>query len=60
MCTYPQVNKKVYKKSPGKEIFSDFEARVGVEPTNDSFANCSVRPLRHRALSAKGILAYIN
>lgn len=27
-----------------------FEARVGFEPTNDSFANCSVRPLHHRAL----------
>ncbi len=26
------------------------EAWVGVEPTNDSFANCSVRPLRHQAV----------
>lgn len=26
-----------------------FEARVGFEPTNDGFANRSVKPLRHRA-----------
>ena len=38
------------------------EARVGVEPTNGSFANCSVGPLRHRAIfrgTNNWILAYI-
>lgn len=35
----PQKNKQLF-----------FETRVGFEPTNDGFANRSVKPLRHRVL----------
>lgn len=35
-----------------------FETRVGFEPTNDGFANRSVKPLRHRVLLFYFLLIY--
>ena len=38
------------KKIKETQEFSGVEARVGVEPTNDGFADHSLRPLGYRAL----------